>query len=214
MDMIERQAAVNLRTRWASPRHRGRSQGSARIRLAPYAWSGNPGSHHTWQLRTLRRDQKPLRRSRGGPLLGARSVTDPRSERPPCPSYLIGTGSGTGVAAGWSWASPRLLAARIATSAAAARKMLLASKARANPEVSASGRGLPPVTASFVLAVATAEKIANPTAPPSCCEALSSAAASPARSGGTLALAAVVIATNAAPRPNEEISRPGSRSVR
>src|SRR5260370_33175643 len=51
-------------------------------------------------------------------------------------------------------------------------------------------------------------------APPTCCEALSSAAARPARSAGTPALAAVATATNTAPRPNEKIIRPGPRSVR
>ena len=64
----------------------------------------------------------------------------------------------------------------------------------------------------FVRAVAIAEKTASPSAPPSCCDALSSAAARPALSGGTPSLAAVTVATKTAPMPNATMSRPGSRS--
>ena len=62
--------------------------------------------------------------------------------------------------------------------------------------------------------VASAEKIASPSAPPTCCDALSSAAARPACPAATPALAAVVTATNTAPRPIDMIIIPGSRSVR
>jgi hypothetical protein len=61
--------------------------------------------------------------------------------------------------------------------------------------------------------VAIAEKIASPRAPPTCWEALRSAAASPALSAGTPAFAAVVTATNTAPRPIDITTRPGRRSA-
>jgi SnoaL-like polyketide cyclase len=48
--------------------------------------------------------------------------------------------------------------------------------------------------------VAIAEKIANPSAPPTSCEAFRSAAGRPALSAGTPAFAAVVTATNACDR--------------
>ena len=92
--------------------------------------------------------------------------------------------------------------------------MLEASSARWKPEVSASAGGVWPASRSLVREVAIAEKIASPSAPPTCCEALSSAAASPALSAGTPAFAAVVTATNTAPRPIDMTIMPGSRSVR
>src|SRR6266511_581754 len=66
----------------------------------------------------------------------------------------------------------------------------------------------------WVRPVASAEKIASPSAPPSCWEALSSEAASPALSGGTPALAAVVTPTNTGPVPIATRIIPGSRSER
>ena len=57
--------------------------------------------------------------------------------------------------------------------------------------------------------VAIAEKIARPRALPICLAAVSSAAASPALSAGTPALAAMVTPTNTAPAPSDIMSRPG-----
>ncbi len=62
-------------------------------------------------------------------------------------------------------------------------------------------------------AVASAEKIASPSAEPSWSEVLSRPAASPACSAGTPALAAVVTVTKTAPSPTDMISSPGSRSA-
>ena len=67
---------------------------------------------------------------------------------------------------------------------------------------------------ALVRAVAMAEKIARPSAVPSCWEVLSRPAASPALSAGTPALAAVVTETKTAPSPIDMTTRPGSRSVR
>jgi hypothetical protein len=71
------------------------------------------------------------------------------------------------------------LVIRTATNAAARKKMLDASSARWKPEVSASPAGAWLASRSPVREVAIAVKIASPSAPPTCCEALSSAAASP-----------------------------------
>src|SRR5215207_6992855 len=113
-----------------------------------------------------------------------------------------------------STVSPRVLVMRRATNAAARKKTLDASSDRWNPEVSASSTGARLASRSPVREVAIAEKIASPSAPPTCCEALSSAAARPAFSAGTPALAAVVTATKTAPRPIDITTRPGSRSGR
>src|SRR5258708_7919791 len=99
-------------------------------------------------------------------------------------------GSRTAPSAGAD-SSPRVFVARSAMTAAAARKMLQARSARWNPEVRASARATWATSRWLVRDVATAEKIASPSAPPSCCEVLTSAAASPALSGGTPAFAAV-----------------------
>ena len=70
--------------------------------------------------------------------------------------------------------------------------MLDASSARWKPASQRLGRCACAASRSLVREVAIAEKIASPSAPPTCCEAFSSAAASPALSAGTPAFAAVV----------------------
>ena len=102
--------------------------------------------------------------------------------------------------------------ARTAMTAEARMKMLPISSARWKPAVNACATGAWAASRSCVRLVATAEKIASPSAPPSCCEAFRSAAASPALSAGTPAFAAVVTPTNTAPRPIDVIIMPGSRS--
>src|SRR5215204_2065795 len=113
-----------------------------------------------------------------------------------------------------STVSPRVLVMRRATNAAARKKTLDASSDRWNPEVSASSTGARLASRSPVREVAIAVKIASPSAPPTCCEALSSAAASPDSPSATPAFAAVRTATNMAPSPSEVITRPGRRSAR
>ena len=85
-------------------------------------------------------------------------------------------------------ASPRVLMAREAISAAASRKMLPASSARWKPEVRASDAEAWAASRWRAREVAIAEKIAIPSAPPSQVDALISAAARPALSAGTPAL--------------------------
>src|SRR5919198_4628218 len=119
-----------------------------------------------------------------------------------------GTGSSTGAAAG----SPRVLVARSAIAAAAIRKMLQAMSARWKPAVSASGWAACVTSRWWVREVAITEKIASPNAPPTHVDVLTKAAASPALSGGTPALAAVLTPTKTNPRPNDMITSPGSRS--
>src|SRR5450755_774023 len=103
---------------------------------------------------------------------------------------------------------------RSATTAAASRKKQPVSNARWKPDVSAAGNDVWPASRWVVRDVAIAEKIASPSALPICCDELSSAAASPALSADTPALAAVVTPTKTAPRPNDTTSSPGRRSVR
>src|ERR671924_2336348 len=56
--------------------------------------------------------------------------------------------------------------------------------------------------------------MASPNAPPTHVDVLIRAAASPALSGGTPALAAVLTPTKTNPSPNDMIASPGSRSPR
>src|SRR6266496_3454589 len=114
------------------------------------------------------------------------------------------SGAGTwpraaGIPMGWVMGSPRVLVARSAMTAAASRKTAQASRARWKPAVSAASRGACPASRALVRAVAMAEKIASPRAVPSCWEAFSMPAASPALSSVTSALAAVVTETRTAP---------------
>jgi hypothetical protein len=67
------------------------------------------------------------------------------------------------------------------------------------------------VSSVLVRAVAMAEKIASPRAVPSCWDAFSRPAASPALSWATPALAAAVTETRTAPIPIAMITSPGSR---
>jgi hypothetical protein len=87
--------------------------------------------------------------------------------------------------------SPRVFAARVAMIAAATTNRAATSSARANPPASAVARGVPAARSEFVRAVATADKIASPSAPPTWKDALMSALARPACDAGTPALAAV-----------------------
>src|SRR5436305_14673323 len=80
--------------------------------------------------------------------------------------------------------SPRVLVARRAMTAEARMKMLPTSNARWKPDVRACAAGIPAASRWFVRLVDTAVKIARPSAPPSHCDALSRAAASPALSAG------------------------------
>src|SRR5919198_3938162 len=89
-----------------------------------------------------------------------------------------------------------------------------AVSARWKPEVSASGWVAPAASRWWVREVAITEKIASPKAPPTHVEVLIRAAASPALSGGTPALAAVLTPTKTKPRPNDMIRSAGSRSPR
>ena len=59
--------------------------------------------------------------------------------------------------------------------------------------------------------VAIAVKMASPSAPPICWEELTSAAARPARDGGTPALAAVVVPTKTPPMPERHDQHPGQQ---
>ncbi len=106
-----------------------------------------------------------------------------------------------------------MLAARSAIAAAHSTKMAASSSARWNPAVSATGRAAPAASSEAVRAVATAEKIASPSAAPTWVDAVTSAPASPASDGGTPALAAVCTPTNTPPSPNPMIIRPGNRSA-
>ena len=116
---------------------------------------------------------------------------------------------------GWTvMGSPRALVVRRANSAAASMKMLATISAWWKPATSAAGGDVCTASRCVVRAVAMAEKMARPSAPPIHCDALNSAAASPAVCGGTPALAAVVAATNSAPSPTDKISNPGRRPVR
>src|SRR6266536_2674251 len=116
----------------------------------------------------------------------------------------LGVSADVSVAARSVW--PRVLVARSAMRAAARRKMLPASSARWKPATSACGGAVWIASRWWVRPVASAEKIASPSAPPSCWEALSSEAASPALSGGTPALAAVVTPTNTGRVPMRDSS--------
>jgi hypothetical protein len=120
--------------------------------------------------------------------------------------YSAGSGAGTwsraaGGPLGWVAGSPWLLVARSAMTAAASRKAAQASRARWKPAVSAVSGGVCAASSALVRAVAMAEKIASPSAVPSCWEADSRPAASPALSSETSALAAVVPETRTAPIP-------------
>src|ERR671931_78500 len=119
-----------------------------------------------------------------------------------CVHHAASEGSGSASIAGGA-ASPRVFVARNAVTA----------DARWKPEVRACDVGAPPASRWFVRLVDTAVKIASPSAPPSCCDALSSAAASPALSAGTPAFAAVVTPTKTPPPPSARMSVPGSRSA-
>ena len=92
-------------------------------------------------------------------------------------------------------------------------KMLPISSARWKPDVRACESGAPAASRWFVRLVETAVKIARPSAPPSHCDALRSAAASPALSAGTPAFAAVATATNRPAMPSPTSRRPGNRSA-
>src|SRR5919201_2393397 len=116
-----------------------------------------------------------------------------------------GTASSAGVAAG----SPRVFVARSAIAAAATRKMLQARRARLKPAVSASGAATARASRWLVREVAMTEKIASPKAPPTQVDVFTSAAASPALSGGTPALAAVLTPTKTKARANEMNTRAG-----
>src|SRR6185437_16711267 len=120
--------------------------------------------------------------------------------------------SGSASIAG-SAVSPRVLVARRAITAEARMKMLPTRSARWKPDVSAWAEGSPAASRWSVRLVDTAVKIASPSAPPSHCDALSSAAARPALSAGTPAFAAVATATNRPAIPSPTSSSPGSRSV-
>jgi hypothetical protein len=76
--------------------------------------------------------------------------------------------------------------------AAASRKVAQASRARWNPPVSAAAVVVCAASRVLVCAVAIAEKIARPSAVPSCWEADSRPAASPAWPAGTPALPRLV----------------------
>ena len=82
------------------------------------------------------------------------------------------------------------------------------------PVVRACGTASPDAVASFVCAIATAERTAIPRAPPICCEVLIRPEASPASLAGTPASAAIEIETNANAMPIAMIRNPGSRSPR
>jgi hypothetical protein len=73
--------------------------------------------------------------------------------------------------------SPRVFAVRSAITAAPRMKRLLSSSARWNPSVSAAGRATCSASSVFVHEVATAEKIASPSAAPTWNDALISALA-------------------------------------
>src|SRR5580693_7205212 len=141
------------------------------------------------------------------------------------PYACSGEGRGARTAAGASSAvtatpeisaddgSPRVFAARSAITAEHRMKMLASSSARWNPPVSATGVEAPAASSDEVCAVATAEKIASPSAAPTWVDAVTSAPANPASEGGTPALAAVWTPTNTPPRPNPMIISPGNRLV-
>ena len=128
----------------------------------------------------------------------------------PVPAREPGRGT-AGVPLGSVAGSPRLLVARSAMTAAASRKNAQASRARWKPAVSAASRGACAASSALVRAVAMAEKIARPRAVPSCWEAFSRPAASPALSAGTPALAAVVTETRTAPIPMRHDHQPGEQ---
>src|SRR5919197_5941483 len=110
--------------------------------------------------------------------------------------------------------SPRVLVARSAIAPEARTQMLPISSPRWKPEVSACETGAPAESRWLVRLVETAVSTASPSAPPSCCDALRRAAARPALSAGTPALAAVATPTKTPPAPSARTSMPGSRSAR
>jgi hypothetical protein len=109
--------------------------------------------------------------------------------------------------------SPRVFVARSAMNAVATRKMLPASSARWNPDVAATSGAACAASSEFVREVASAEKIASPSAAPTWVDALTSAPARPASDGGTPAFAAVCTPTNSPPSPKAMMTRPGNKSV-
>src|SRR5664279_3965772 len=84
---------------------------------------------------------------------------------------------------------------------------------RAKPLVAACAGESPEASSVFVCVNATVAAIATPSAPPICCDALSSPDASPASCGSTPASAAIDIGMNENAMPTPTNRYPGRRFV-
>src|SRR6266404_664040 len=133
------------------------------VAVADPAVEDVPGVHDAWHDHEEKRCDYGADR---GPDLGVHAASEA------CGSASTGSAS----------TSPRVLVARSAITADARMKMLPSRSARWKPAVSACEAGAPAASRWFVRLVDTAVKMARPSAPPSHCDALSSAAASPALS--------------------------------
>src|SRR5690242_2462178 len=106
-----------------------------------------------------------------------------------------------------------VLPMRRATRAAAAIVMAPTSRAWWYPASAATEGDTRPAIRWSVRVIATAERMARPSALPICWDEFSSPAARPAWSDGTPALAAAVTETNTDPAPSDITRNPGSRSL-
>ena len=121
--------------------------------------------------------------------------------------------SKAGSASGTSSVRSRRLTTKTETRTPTNAMIAPAINASWNPFVSANAGVVPLERSLVVVDVAIAESAAIPSAPPICCEVLSSPDARPASAGCTPASAAIEIGTNEKPIPNPTSRKPGSKSV-